>query len=209
MQLSPDEQKLLLLQIVEQIAKKIVVQQTKGINRCMLSEKKESRDGRPLTLYTLITEGSNIEAMHSHGHVLDLNRIVCNDIARVLTTYGVEAGRYVSLHLPCSPPMLGRVVAAGHVSLTIVQREHCARDQERVRRVRDYGGSEAPVTPRGLHDAERSNERIESQWHGWRGMFPVAGDLVRGLDPVPEGCCNVRCCSWNTVNGSVLCRVSS
>ena len=99
MQLSPDEQKLLLLQIVEQIAKKIVVQQTKGINRCMLSEKKESRDGRPLTLYTLITEGSNIEAMHSHGHVLDLNRIVCNDIARVLTTYGVEAGRYVSLHL--------------------------------------------------------------------------------------------------------------
>lgn len=41
------------------------------------------------------TDGVNIKAMFEFAHILDMNRLYCNDIHEVVKQYGVEAGSRV------------------------------------------------------------------------------------------------------------------
>ncbi len=83
LQLSGDTQKLLMVNIVEQICKDCVVREVHNIGRCLHEEGSRS----------LVTEGVNFPAMWEHDSFLDVDKISSNDIAAVLSVYGVEAAR--------------------------------------------------------------------------------------------------------------------
>ncbi|QPG73851.1 hypothetical protein FOA43_001166 [Brettanomyces nanus] len=83
LELSGDTEKLLMVNIVEEMCKKCVVRSVAHIDRCLHEE--GSRD--------LVTEGVNFQAMWEHDSFIDVNAIRSNDIAAVLHVYGVEAAR--------------------------------------------------------------------------------------------------------------------
>lgn len=83
LELSGDTQKLLMVNIVEDICKDCVVREVENIGRCLHEE--GSRD--------LVTEGVNFQAMWEHDTFLDVDKISSNDVAAVLRVYGVEAAR--------------------------------------------------------------------------------------------------------------------
>ena len=85
--LSGDSQKLLMVNIVEEICRKVVVREISRIGRC-LHPQPEVGGKRILT-----TEGVNFQAMWDQDDFINVNSISSNDIAAVLRTYGVEAAR--------------------------------------------------------------------------------------------------------------------
>ncbi|ODV83616.1 hypothetical protein CANARDRAFT_9435 [[Candida] arabinofermentans NRRL YB-2248] len=86
LELSAETQKLLMVNIVENVCRKVVVRQVPRIGRCLHPE---SEQGKRI----LITEGVNFQAMWEHDAFIDVNGISCNDVYAVLKTYGVEAAR--------------------------------------------------------------------------------------------------------------------
>lgn len=80
-------QKLLMVNIVEDICRKVVVREIPHIGRCVRPP--VGADGKRV----LTTEGVNFKAMWDQIEFIDVNRITSNDIASVLTVYGVEAAR--------------------------------------------------------------------------------------------------------------------
>ena len=85
-ELSADTEKLLMVNIVEEICKKCVIREIPNIGRCVFP--KQDGKNRSLT-----TEGVNFQAMWEHEAFIDVNGIRSNDVAAVLRTYGVEAAR--------------------------------------------------------------------------------------------------------------------
>ncbi|CAK7917267.1 DNA-directed RNA polymerase I subunit Rpa190p [[Candida] anglica] len=85
--LSGDTQKLLMVNIVEDLCRKVVVREIPHIGRCVHPQP-EANGKRILT-----TEGVNFSAMWEQDDFIDVNGITSNDIAAVLKTYGVEAAR--------------------------------------------------------------------------------------------------------------------
>ena len=85
--LSGDSQKLLMVNIVEEICRKVVVREISRIGRC-LHPQPEVGGKRILT-----TEGVNFQAMWDQDDFINVNSISSNDVAAVLRTYGVEAAR--------------------------------------------------------------------------------------------------------------------
>ncbi|VEU22044.1 DEKNAAC103010 [Brettanomyces naardenensis] len=83
LELSAETQKLLMVNIVEEMCQDCVVRETAHIGRCIHEEGKRE----------LVTEGVNFEAMWEHDSFIDVNDIRCNDVAAVLRVYGVEAAR--------------------------------------------------------------------------------------------------------------------
>ncbi|GMM41321.1 DNA-directed RNA polymerase I core subunit [Hanseniaspora uvarum] len=87
-ELSADTEKLLMVNIVEEICKKCVIREIPNIGRCVFPRNQDSNKIRTLT-----TEGVNFPAMWEHEAFIDVNGILSNDVAQVLKTYGVEAAR--------------------------------------------------------------------------------------------------------------------
>ncbi|TID21209.1 hypothetical protein CANINC_003489 [Pichia inconspicua] len=86
LELSADTQKLLMVNIVEDVCKKCVVREVPNIGRCL---RPNAEQGERL----LVTEGVNFQAMWEHDSFINVNNIRANDIAAVLKVYGVEAAR--------------------------------------------------------------------------------------------------------------------
>lgn len=86
LELAADTEKLLMVNIVEDICKKSVIREVPHIDRCVHSE--PVNDKR-----MLVTEGVNFQAMWDQEAFIDVDAITSNDVASVLRTYGVEAAR--------------------------------------------------------------------------------------------------------------------
>lgn len=86
LELSADTQKLLMVNIVEDVCKKCVVREVPNIGRCLHPSAEQG-------VRQLVTEGVNFQAMWEHDSFVDVNNIRANDIAAVLHVYGVEAAR--------------------------------------------------------------------------------------------------------------------
>lgn len=86
LELSAETQKLLMVNIVEDVCKKCVVREVPNIGRCLRPSSDD--DNRHL-----VTEGVNFQAMWEHDSFINVNNIRANDIAAVLKVYGVEAAR--------------------------------------------------------------------------------------------------------------------
>lgn len=76
--------KLLMVNIVEDMCRKVVVREIPSIQRCV----RDPTDPKSLT-----TEGVNFRAMWDEDEFVNVDRITSNDVAAVLKTYGVEAAR--------------------------------------------------------------------------------------------------------------------
>lgn len=81
-----DVQKLLMVNIIEDLCREVVVREIKNIGRCL----RPQPDGEKRLL---TTEGVNFKAMWEQDDFIDVNGIRSNDISAVLRTYGVEAAR--------------------------------------------------------------------------------------------------------------------
>lgn len=85
-ELAADTEKLLMVNIVEDICRKSVIREVKNIDRCVHPE---PENGKRI----LVTEGVNFQEMWDQDAFIDVNGITSNDVASVLKTYGVEAAR--------------------------------------------------------------------------------------------------------------------
>ncbi|EMG49787.1 hypothetical protein SBY92_004773 [Candida maltosa Xu316] len=83
-----ETQKLLMVNIVEDLLRKVVVREIPHIGRCVHPEPDAQTGKRILT-----TEGVNFKAMWDQEDFIDVNGITSNDVYAVLQTYGVEAAR--------------------------------------------------------------------------------------------------------------------
>lgn len=80
--------KILMVNLIEDICRKVVVRQIPGIGRCLRPAPEQNGGNRILT-----AEGVNFRAMWEEDAFLGLDNITSNDISAVLRTYGVEAAR--------------------------------------------------------------------------------------------------------------------
>lgn len=86
LQYPASSKKLLMVNLIEDLCYKIVVRETKNIERCLRPT--QHKDGR-----VMVTEGVNFKAMWQEDLFVEVDRITSNDVAAVLHTYGVEAAR--------------------------------------------------------------------------------------------------------------------
>jgi DNA-directed RNA polymerase I subunit RPA1 len=86
LELSAETQKLLMVNIVEDVCKRCVVREVKNIGRCLHPSDDQG-------VRQLITEGVNFQEMWEHDSFINVNNIRANDVAAVLKVYGVEAAR--------------------------------------------------------------------------------------------------------------------
>lgn len=95
--------KLFLVPILERLLSNVVVREIPSIGRCFLSEEELSSPTENQRALVLMTEGINFSGLASMDNysftgsdlILDMNRLYSNDIASILSTYGVEAARSV------------------------------------------------------------------------------------------------------------------
>jgi DNA-directed RNA polymerase I subunit RPA1 len=82
--------RLLMAQIAEKAAKETMIRSTKNIKMAYSMDAKYS----PAKVLGVSTEGVNFEAIWElPEHLINYNQILCNDIWKILQTYGVEAAR--------------------------------------------------------------------------------------------------------------------
>lgn len=86
LELPQGTQKLLMVNIIEDVARRFVVKEVPRIGRCLHPQPENGK--RVLT-----TEGVNFQAMWDQDDFIDVNGITSNDVHSVLMTYGVEAAR--------------------------------------------------------------------------------------------------------------------
>ncbi|KAL3691839.1 hypothetical protein R1sor_005490 [Riccia sorocarpa] len=84
---------VLMPELVEKVAKQVSVRAVKGIDKCSVIETKDKKnpDGPPL--YSLQTDGVNLEGFWALSDELDVDNLTTNNIATILRVYGVEAAR--------------------------------------------------------------------------------------------------------------------
>jgi DNA-directed RNA polymerase I subunit RPA1 len=88
--------KLLMLHLVEQCCHDTVIHAVPGIKACTVDAKNEYVDpdsGEKATLPAILADGMNMLAMREAQDQINPHRIFTNDIAAVLSLYGVEAAR--------------------------------------------------------------------------------------------------------------------
>ncbi|KAI1636743.1 DNA-directed RNA polymerase-like protein [Biscogniauxia mediterranea] len=88
--------KVLMLSVVQEAAKKALIQQIPGIRSCVFVAKDKVQDpqtGEEVEKAVVHTDGVNLRAMQKYGDFINPNSIRTNDIAAVLRVYGVEAAR--------------------------------------------------------------------------------------------------------------------
>ena len=87
--------KLLLLPLVEKACHDAVIQSIPGLQACTTSIEKlhDPLTKEEIQIPVVLTQGVNLQAMHDYQHIINPHRIFTNDIAAMLTLYGVEACR--------------------------------------------------------------------------------------------------------------------
>ncbi|KAK4692470.1 DNA-directed RNA polymerase I subunit RPA1, partial [Lecanoromycetidae sp. Uapishka_2] len=87
--------KLLLLPLVEKACHDSVIQSIPGLQACTFTTEKayDPVVNEEIDVPVVLTQGVNLRAMHDYQHILNPHRIFTNDIAAMLTHYGVEACR--------------------------------------------------------------------------------------------------------------------
>ena len=84
-----------MLNLVEDACHSAVIQSIPGIGTCTLVKEKvrDPITNTETTYPVILTEGVNLTAMHDYQSVLNPHKIFTNDIAAMLSLYGVEACR--------------------------------------------------------------------------------------------------------------------
>ncbi|KAF7239017.1 DNA-directed RNA polymerase I subunit RPA1, partial [Varanus komodoensis] len=77
-----------LAALVTTLANSVVIQETRGITRCFLNTT-SNKNGE--TILTMQTEGINLPELFQYVEIFDVNRLYCNDIHAMASTYGIEA----------------------------------------------------------------------------------------------------------------------
>lgn len=88
--------KILMLSIVEEALRSSVIQQISGLKTCTYDAAYEIKNpvtGNREKIAVVHTEGVNLKAMQSYSSFINPNTIQTNDIAAMLSVYGVEACR--------------------------------------------------------------------------------------------------------------------
>lgn len=91
-----DVPKVLMLSIVEDALRQSLIQQIPGLATCTFVPDEKFTDpvtGKEIRLPVVHTAGVNLQAMQAYPHIINPNLISTNDIAAMLTNYGVEACR--------------------------------------------------------------------------------------------------------------------
>ncbi|GAM16960.1 hypothetical protein SAMD00019534_001350 [Acytostelium subglobosum LB1] len=83
-----NSKKMLILNIVEQVALNFIIKSFKGISRCFINEKSGS-GGK--TEYSIQTEGVNFNDLAQIQDSIQMSKLYTNNIAFILEKYGVEA----------------------------------------------------------------------------------------------------------------------
>lgn len=86
--IDPNVQKLLMVDICEDVAMKTIISSVTGIKRCVVLPQEGNS-----TNIKLQTDGVNFQAIWKLKKLIDINHVVCNDIALILDLFGVEAAR--------------------------------------------------------------------------------------------------------------------
>ncbi|XP_053314114.1 DNA-directed RNA polymerase I subunit RPA1 [Spea bombifrons] len=101
--------------LVVSLSNNVVIRETKGITRCLLSETTNKKGDKELTLNT---EGINLPELFKYSDVLDVRRLYTNDIHAMANTYGIEAAiRAVEKEIKDVFAVYGIEVDPRHVSL--------------------------------------------------------------------------------------------
>ena len=91
-----DVPKVLMLSIVEDALRQSLIQQIAGLGSCTYVPDDEVKDmvtGKNKKVPVVHTAGVNLKAMQNYAHIINPNSISTNDIAAMLSNYGVEACR--------------------------------------------------------------------------------------------------------------------
>lgn len=91
-----DVPKVLMLSIVEDALRRTLIQNIQGLGSCTFVPNEEvfdSATGKKIKAPVVHTTGVNLQAMREYQQFINPNTISTNDIAAVLTHYGVEACR--------------------------------------------------------------------------------------------------------------------
>jgi DNA-directed RNA polymerase I subunit RPA1 len=91
-----DSPKVLMLSVVEDALRQALIQQIPNIGTCTYvpdEDIKEFHTGKNIKVPVVHTVGVNLKAMQNYPHIINPNLISTNDIAAMLTNYGVEACR--------------------------------------------------------------------------------------------------------------------
>jgi DNA-directed RNA polymerase I subunit RPA1 len=90
-----DVPKVLMLSIVEDALRQSLIQQIPGLGTCTYvdEEVKDPATGKLVKIPVVHTTGVNLKAMQAYPFIINPNTISTNDIAAMLTNYGVEACR--------------------------------------------------------------------------------------------------------------------
>ncbi|KAJ3195643.1 hypothetical protein HK101_011458 [Irineochytrium annulatum] len=86
---SMETKKLLMVALVEKVAKGVVIHEVPGIRKCYPLANEAENDTKKI----IGTEGINLKGMWDFDNYIDLHQIETNDIAAILETYGIEAAR--------------------------------------------------------------------------------------------------------------------
>lgn len=82
----PNVQKLLMVQICEKVSEQTIISSVTGINRSVVLPQEGSN-------IVLQTDGVNFQEIWKRRKLVDINHVVCNDIGLILDIFGVEAAR--------------------------------------------------------------------------------------------------------------------
>jgi DNA-directed RNA polymerase I subunit RPA1 len=88
--------KVLMLSLVEDALRQSLIQQIPGLGACTYVPDEEFKDpvtGQQVNIPVVHTAGVNLKAMQAYPQFINPNTISTNDIAAMLTNYGVEACR--------------------------------------------------------------------------------------------------------------------
>ena len=93
-----DVPKVLMLSIVEDALRQSLIQKIPGLGFCTYVpeeeiNEKDTSTGKNKKVAVVHTAGVNLQAMQNYAHIINPNSISTNDIAAMLTSYGVEACR--------------------------------------------------------------------------------------------------------------------
>ncbi|XP_063313713.1 DNA-directed RNA polymerase I subunit RPA1 [Pelobates fuscus] len=101
--------------LVVLLSHNVVIHETNGITRCLLSESTNKHGDKVLTLNT---EGINLPELFKYSDVLDIRRLYSNDIHAMAKTYGIEAAlRVVEKEIKDVFAVYGIEVDPRHISL--------------------------------------------------------------------------------------------
>ncbi|XXQ33022.1 DNA-directed RNA polymerase subunit [Plasmodiophora brassicae] len=84
--------RLLIMSLIDQVQSRVLVHNVPGITKCYVTTRPDPNDPRK-QVNIVQTDGVNFSYVWEHADAIDVNQIRTNDIAALLTTYGVESAR--------------------------------------------------------------------------------------------------------------------